>query len=98
MAENQRLIEVLELPNFKRSSELIKKVLPIFQKFYSLKEIKAFKNDAQLEMPTSFYKNLLINCWIERYKQGEYIIHEGEIGENFYIIVEGNVNFLANNK
>ena len=50
------------------------------------------------EMPDSFYIKILQACWIERFKTDDFVMIQGEKGEKFYMILEGKLQFLANDE
>lgn len=42
-------------------------------------------------LPDGFFSKILQSCFIERYSKGEYVCHEGEKGDKFYINLYGAV-------
>ena len=50
------------------------------------------------ELPEEFYLKLLQNGWIERMEKGNYVCKQGDRGDKFYIILQGQVQFLINNE
>ena len=65
--------------------------MPILKLTEGFKEIKKLHDSDKKghELPLAFISKMLQNCWIERYKKGEYIIRKGDLGKNFYIIISG---------
>ena len=45
----------------------------------------------------SFYHKILQNAQIETFKAGEFVVIQGDIGDKFFIILEGTVIYLINN-
>ena len=41
-------------------------------------------------------RNVLRQCWIQRMKKDEFVMYEGDYGDQFYIILKGHVSILYN--
>ena len=65
--------------------------MPLMKDMEALQQIKDLQDTDQSgkELPRAFYQKMIQSCWIERYKKGDYIIQQGDVGVNFYIIIEG---------
>ena len=65
--------------------------MPHMKDMEALQQIKDLQctDQTHQEMPQVFLQKMIQNCWIERYKKGDYIIQQGDVGINFYIIIEG---------
>lgn len=68
--------------------------------FAALRKMKDIQNGSPggKELPRAFFQKLLQNCWVERYDKGDYIINKGDIGKNFYIIIDGDVSSFDRNE
>ena len=97
-AATQKIMEVLDLPPNKRTTELVERIMPLFKEFEGFKKIKQMNAELGQEIPKGFWAKVLQSCWIERYQKGDYIIRQGERGDKFYIIVDGAVQYLGHNE
>ena len=66
----------------------------------ALQQIKDLQctDQTHQEMPQVFLQKMIQNCWIERYKKGDYIIQQGDVGNSFYVIIEGCAQQIVRNE
>jgi CRP-like cAMP-binding protein len=77
--------------------EVFRKIIDfIFQLNYN--ENKKFLDSINLPLEDSFKAILANNLLQEKYKTGDYICKEGDLGNCMYIIKEGEVNCIKNGK
>lgn len=55
------------------------------------------KNQGNEPLPDSFFQKILQICTLQRSKKDDFVMHEGEKGDKFYIIIKGSVAFYKNN-
>jgi len=72
--------------------------MPLFKQLEAFTKIQAINDEDCEQMPEGFFTKLLQNCWVERFKKGDYVCRQGEKGDKFYIILEGKVSYLANDE
>ena len=78
-----RIIQVLKKHPLKRTEEDVEMVIPY------MKEVKFFKERDINKQKALDYPDIVTALHYEHFQEGECIMHWGELGDKFYILLKG---------
>lgn len=82
------MIKILKKPSHRRTDHDLQQLIPF------MKDIKFFQERAA-QIKNQDYPDVVQSLQHEEFDDGEYVMHWGELGDKFYIILKGQVKVLV---